>query len=735
MSISLPTMPMSSGYGAKGQCETIVDSIPAPQWKEHEVYFFHPRFDGKPRPILFFCHGIGAEDPQVYMQLFKHLVSWGYPVVYAPYNKSSAIGSPIEAYSMMWSGFNAGVRKWAANIDTARIGIIGHSFGGGAVPSLTWKMLNEKHWGNRGAFMYIMAPWYSYDITQKQLEQFPQSVALIMEVFDNDMTNDPRMAIDIFKSIAIPGSQKDFITLISDTCEGKALVADHGVPEGTYPFGWNVNALDYYGVYRMVHALAALTLDNDQSAREIALGDGCPAQRFMGAWWNGKPVAELVSCDTPHISDPQSAYLNFWTHAANPRARRQQYFPSEDTASINSATTLLNYRSLSAFRKKNAGVAAQHNGQSHEVNQRYEDPAGVPDSATNPLAPPKKQLTDLEKDKNAFAPLRSGFGAPGPYTVRENFYPHPSGGDNYLYSFMPQGKKDRIPVVLFAPELLSTGRKYRELLMHIASRGYAVVSSTYRYGIFINDVERYTALMTGFDAVLEIIRPNIDTARIGFAGHSYGAGALPAIAWHYCKQLGWGTGGAFLYLMSPSYVHCIRQEQFEQFPGHVNMVVEVFQNDHWNDFRLAEDIFYAINIHPANKDFIILNQCKHDQWEINPDYQSPYCEDSSKVGRIHYYGIFRLIDALAACSFTNDTRARDVALGNGCAEQVDMGQWPDGVRVLPLVSTDIPTARNKLWPHSVTSTGVPGLLNRFWPFTFSCNFDDSRNERRAYLVP
>jgi len=726
LSTSLPTLPLGSGYGARGRCETVIDSAPAPQWNNHFVYFFHPGFDGKPRPIILFCHGIGAENPLVYMQLLKHIVSWNYSVLYAPYKKASAIGSSSNAYSMMWSGFNAGMRAWSQNIDTTRIGVIGHSFGGGAVPAFTWKALNEKHWGASGSFMYIMAPWYSYDITQKQLEQFPKPVALIMEVFEDDRTNDPRMAIDIFRSIAIPDSQKDFITLKSDTCEGVPLVADHGVPEGAYPYGWDVNALDYSGVYRLVHALASLTLENDQSARQIALGDGCPAQRFMGNWWNGRPVKELSSCDTPRLTEPQSAYVNFWTHAANPRAHYHGYFQSKDTASITSTTTLRNYRSSAAFRKKNDGLAQtvpQPNSQPRGEISRGFDTLNSMDSVPGP------------RGKDALGPIQSGFGSSGPFEVQENFYPHPAGGDNYLYCFMPRGVNGRVPVVLFAPELLATGKKYRELLRHIASRGYAVVSSTYRYGLFVNDVERYSALLEGFDGVLELIRPFIDTTRIGFAGHSYGAGALPSVAWHYCKELAWGGGGAFLFLMGPSYVHCMKQVQFEQFPGHFTMVVEVFQNDHRNDFRIAEDIFYAINIRPTDKDFIIVNQCSHDKWEINPDYKSPYCEDSSKVGPIHYYAIFRLVDALAACTFENDAQARKVALGNGCAEQVDMGQWPDGAKVAPLVSTDVPVAHNKLLPPVVTSMMFPKLLNRFWPFTFSCWFDDSRNERREYPVP
>jgi dienelactone hydrolase len=735
---SLSTMPLTTGYGAKGTYETFVDSMPALKWKDHEVYFFHPCFEQKPLPVIFFCHGIGAEDPQVYMQLLKHIVSWGYSVLYSPYEKSSAFGSPGDGYSAMWSGFTAGMRKWSAYIDTTRIGFVGHSFGGGAVPALAWKALCEKHWGGRGAFMYIMAPWYSYDISQKQLEQFPKSVALIMETFEDDRINDPRMAIDIFKSIAIPDSLKNFITLKSDTCEGEVLIADHSVPEGVYPFGWNVNALDYSGVYRLVNSLAALTFENDPAAKNIALGNGSPSQRYMGAWQNGRPLRELGSSRSPQLTAPQSAYANFWTHAANPRARRQSYFQSEDTSSINSATTILNYRSMAAFKKNYSGqtpVGTQSDSQSQSEIARESGAAGEKDSTFGNSVDTEKQTSASGAGKDVFRPIQSGFGSMGPFKVHENFYPHPSGGDSYLYCFMPQGISGRVPVVLFAPELLATGKKYRELLRHIASRGYAVVSSTYRYGVFINDVERYTALMQGFDGVLELIRPLIDTSRIGFMGHSYGAGAMPAVAWHYCKELAWGNKGAFCFLMGPSYVHCMTQAQFEQFPVHVNLLVEVFQNDHWNDFRIAEDIFYAINIHPAQKDFIIVNQSKHDKWEISPDYQSPFCEDSSKVGPVQKYAIFRLVDALAACTFDRDETARMVALGNGCAEQVYMGQWPDGEKVAPLVSTDIPTAHNKLLPHSVTSMMFPKLLNWFWPFTFSCWFDDSRNERRVYLVP
>jgi hypothetical protein len=271
--------------------------------------------------------------------------------------------------------------------------------------------------------------------------------------------------------------------------------------------------------------------------------------------------------------------------------------------------------------------------------------------------------------------------------------------------------------------------------MHVASRGCIVVSSTYRYGLFISNARRYETLLQGYLSVIELVRDRIDTAKIGFAGHSYGAGAIPAIAWHFLNEMKWGNNGAFLFLMSPSYVHCISQDQFERFPSHAKLVVEVYESDHWNDFRIAEDIFYSINIHPSEKDFIIVHELSHGKYKFNAEYQTPYCEEAKDLTVMHLYAIFRQVDALLEYSFRNNMGAKKICLGNGAPEQVYMGNWWDGTPVTPLVSTDIPEKTNRLWPHGITSNGIPAFFNWVWPFPYSCNFYDKRNERRMYPVP
>ena len=734
-------MPIDSGFGAKGVWETDEDSIAHPKWGGHHVYLFHPQQQRSPAPVVFFCHGISADNPILYMQLIRHLVSWGYAVLYSPYGASLAMGSPDRAYAVMQAGFDAGAKKWSAIIDTTRIGYVGHSFGGGAVPALAWHTISERHWGLRGVFMFIMAPWYSYRIKQNQLERFPPNAKVIVETFDDDRVNDPRMAIDIFKNIGVPKSEKEFVRLDSDTSEGTLLAADHDVPQGTYAYGWNVNALDYYGVYRLVNALSYYAFTNNGAAKAVALGHGSARQRFMGTWRNGRPVRQLYVNDVPEVRYPQALYMNFWNHAANPRARYSLAFDTSVSKGTGMSTTIRNYSLGNAYQKQlkdEEEKTIKAKADSTEKILKSRETNGKQDGGDKERRDSLERLARLAEDSAGAWPIRpmtSGFGAPGPHAVKERFFPHPSGGSNFLYCYVPQGINGRVPVVLFAPELQTTGKKYRELLLHIASRGCIVISSTYRYGVFISDARRYETLLQGYDAVIELVGTQIDTTRIGFVGHSYGAGALPAVAWHYLNDRKWGHDGAFLFLMSPSYVHCMSQERFERFPSFAKLIIEVYESDHWNDYRIADDIFYATNIHPSEKDFLIVKQLSHGRHTINAEYQTPFCEEPKDLTPLHYYAIFRPLDALIDYAFAKDFAAKNVCLGNGSPEQVFMGTWWDGTATTPLVSTDLPDKANKLWPHGITATGFPAFFNWIWPFPYSCNFRDRRNERRTYPVP
>jgi len=329
--------PIRTGYGSNGIHSVIRDSIPHPGWSGHHVYLFRPDIDDGMRPVVFFCHGIGADDPQNYDALITHLVSTGFCVIYSPYRTSQAMIMPQPAYGKMWDGLSKGAQHWSGLIDTSRIGFVGHSYGGGAVPSHMRRAIIERGWGYNGAFMFIMAPWYCHHITQNELRYFPGHVKMIVQVYEDDRVNDHRMAADIVSSIGISPADKRLVTLHSDALGGAVLSADHGTPQDP------VDALDYYGIYRLIDALADCAFTGSRHARSVAFGPESFEHRRMGAWSDGTPVTFLTSATALEHPLPQKCVVNFWGHSMNPRTKFGERMGFVARQIVNTPQTLWHY--------------------------------------------------------------------------------------------------------------------------------------------------------------------------------------------------------------------------------------------------------------------------------------------------------------------------------------------------------------------------------------------------------
>jgi len=683
-------LPPAQGYGAWATHRCIRDSIANPAAAGMKVYLFSPDSVTTAPPVFFFFHGISATDPRAYMALISFCVSKGYAVVYPSYATTTAYTRPASAYRQMREGFFAAVKAWAGRLDTTRIGIIGHSYGGGAVPAMAYAALNEKGWGAAGAFMFIMAPWYSYDLTDEKLKSLPSNVKMIVEVFADDDVNDHRMAKDLFTTAAIPASEKDFIILFSDTSAGYAMIANHGTPTGELRFGPGVDFLDYYGVHRLIDALADYAFTGAPQAKNIALGNGGAEQRFMGLWPSADTVRPLEAGDTPRLLHPQNYYRNFWSHRMNPRA-----FTIHDSARVGHDITRRNYLRLSPlYRKMNAG----------------ESPAGRRDTTAGAI--------DVRDLKCYVAPPPAGWwGADGPYEPQERLFPHPGKGEANIHVITPHGLDTPAPVVLFAPAWWKPSTMfYRGFIDHIVSRGNVVIFSTYNMHRFLNQELRYEVLLEGFSAGVEMAADRIDTSRIAIVGHSYGGGAVPAIGWKYIAEKKWGSRGAALFIMSPWYAYNISQQQLQAFPSHVKLVVQTYEGNRKMDWRIAEDIFYNIGVHPSEKDYYFVSDAVNADCEIDADHDAPQSEDDDEINVIDYYAIWRILDALMDYSFTGSSEAKKVALGNGSLEQMYMGVWPDGTPVKALRVTDRPST-----PHPQRS--------------FLFQWKDRMNPRRRWFNP
>lgn len=288
-----------SGYGADGSYSVEVTTFPSPDFPGETIEIFHPGGVTGAVPTLFFSHGFGGTFSNYVRGMLEFIAQKGYAAVFVPYPTTGA--SIVERYDILLEGFRLAARSYTNIIDTTQVGFMGHSFGGGAMFGISYRCFTENNWGSNGRFLFSLAPWYAYELTQVQLQSFPPDTKLIMQVYDDDLTNDHRMAIDFFNNINISAEEKDFILVKSDTLQGNIYAADHAVP-GTYQV---FNALDYYAFYRLLDALCDYTFNGNLAGKAVALGNGSALQVAMPA---GLSPLSQTDAPVPLYSEDRYAF-------------------------------------------------------------------------------------------------------------------------------------------------------------------------------------------------------------------------------------------------------------------------------------------------------------------------------------------------------------------------------------------------------------------------------------------
>jgi hypothetical protein len=317
-SLQGPIQKPASGYGSDGPYQVAEIDFPNPEYSGTQVSIFYPKGITSPRPTIFFSHPYGGEEKEYNIGLYNFIAKKGYVVVFVPYRTVDI--SIDHRYETLWKGFTTAVSNYPNIIDTKKVGFMGHSFGGGASIDLAYKAFNAPYsWGENGRFLFTMAPWYAFNwnspvSTQYQLQHFPSNTKMISQVYDDDVTNDHRLAIDIYKNITIPDSEKDFIYFKTSTVAGYTYLTDHVMPTSRKAY----DALDYYGVYRLLDAMIDYSWNGNAAAKNVALGNGSAAQVTMPSY-NGQAMAPLEVTDNPTPKYPQGKYEFPCNSSTNPR--------------------------------------------------------------------------------------------------------------------------------------------------------------------------------------------------------------------------------------------------------------------------------------------------------------------------------------------------------------------------------------------------------------------------------
>ncbi len=313
---------INNGYGAWGNYNTVHEAeIQVPG--KGIINFYHPDIAATQLPVIFFISGWGRYADS-YEKLFYYMASLGYSVVNI-YNTDP--GNINESYQNSLDMMNQAVQnEFPQWIDTGKVGLMGHSYGGGATVWLGKQVFSAPYnWGSNGKFIFMTAPWYSLLITIDDLLNYPSDVKLLIEISNDDMhegTNrwntDERAIRAVFELINIPNSEKDFIRIYSSTDTFQYDIDNDGNPEtfnydanhyisytgtyNSYAHYQTYDALDVYAINRLVHALTDYTFNGNQQAKNICLGNGSTQQVDMDF------LTDLEESDAPVISRPENQF-------------------------------------------------------------------------------------------------------------------------------------------------------------------------------------------------------------------------------------------------------------------------------------------------------------------------------------------------------------------------------------------------------------------------------------------
>lgn len=338
----------TSGYGSDGINTIAISSFSNPNYPTEDIRIFYPSGITSSVPTIFYSHGFGGYDPVNILGLLNFVARKGYAIVFVPYQTTSVTNQ--QRYNNLLSGFIKSARDFPSIIDTTKVGFMGHSFGGGATFANAYHCFTNLNWGSSGRFMFASAQWYSLNISQTELLTFPNDVKLLTMVYENDITNDHRMANDIFNTINIPLSEKDYLLVKSDTINSYTYDAIHGLPNTVSAF----DALDYYGIYRHLDALCDYTFNGSLAGKDVALGNGSSNQISMPGGMDN-----LIQSDAPNFSNPESIYTYPCTTIQNPRqtycgivASNHEISTNKDISMFpNPANTVLNIETEKTISK------------------------------------------------------------------------------------------------------------------------------------------------------------------------------------------------------------------------------------------------------------------------------------------------------------------------------------------------------------------------------------------------
>lgn len=278
-------------------------------------YVFQP---ASPRPqsapVSILLHGFGEFSGYASMQgLIRHLVRKGYVVVYPRWQTGFTNPDPF-AFEPTLTAATAGVKGALAwlQADSAnrvqpqldKVGYLGHSYGGMIAADMANRHASLGVPVPKSLFLYEPVGGTAGDHFDPSMSGVPASAKVVCQI-SQGFTDTTRGCFTLFpKFTQVPVSNKDFVTMYSDSYGDPDLIANHEsicsppnawTPCYTFTYGATTDAMDFYGLWKPSVALQACA--NSGALCDYGLNDTAN-HRFMGTWSDGTRVREMRITDT-----------------------------------------------------------------------------------------------------------------------------------------------------------------------------------------------------------------------------------------------------------------------------------------------------------------------------------------------------------------------------------------------------------------------------------------------------
>ncbi len=203
-------------------------------------------------PVVLFAPGWGSKNYLDYNTILSFIASQGYAALYVSDPSEYDPQKIISRFSEVLE--NKTLLKY---LDTSRIGVVGHSSGGGFAFVII-KYFADKGLGKNGMFIFSMDPWFAFGMGSEDFKNFPKNCSVVIQQFGDSGGTDPRIALTIFDKLSSLGDKNRDYQVYKDL--------NHA-----YPFGSGVDYSQKQVILQPLDALMDLTFWKKEEAYPYAL--------------------------------------------------------------------------------------------------------------------------------------------------------------------------------------------------------------------------------------------------------------------------------------------------------------------------------------------------------------------------------------------------------------------------------------------------------------------------------